>query len=217
MTFEVEKEVMRRQPDYPPEQSMSGNNSYAMMCEHIGYRTGYCVCLHKINAFSIDKTRLNPYPACEKAIRSTACPAISMKKEEAEAGKTLFYVDRLLLREAMDKHFEEASAARKSDFFSAQMPDKRKKPTPPAATTAGTSRVQEKVSNDLVQSNSEENGYAAAINAAIREIPKEEPVKVAAPVAAPVTEKKGLSLLEMARLQMAAKAKQQSTQRISHE
>ena len=197
MTFEIEQEVMKRQPDYPAEQSESGSNAYAMMCDHVGYRSGYCVCLNKIKAYKVDKSRLSPYPVCEKAIRSTMCPALDMQRQEVSAGKAMFFLDRLELRAAMDK-FYDANASYKPSA----------PPKPLGSRTAlktATTKPDEKVSENLLQSESSENGFAAAINAAIRDLPKEEPKEIPPVVKVPIvaTEKKGLSMLELARLKIA--------------
>lgn len=214
MFDEVEQIVRSRQPDYEPEQSMSGNNTYSRHCEVVGWRPGYCVCLHKLNAYERDGS-LKMYPECETGIRNKECQAIGMREMERAAGKSLFYVDRSLLREEMDKRFAASREAIRKEWGMGSTPSKSPvkrtttptvTPKPVAAPAPAPAKKQELFD--------EENGYAAAINAAIREAqqapaaesepePKPEPKpapKVESPSPSPV--KKGLSLLEIARAQM---------------
>lgn len=202
MFDEVERKVRERQPEYPPQQSAAGTNTCTVQCSVVGWRPGYAVCVNKIMAYERDRG-LKSYPDCERGIRNKECPALEMRAEEHCAGKALYYVDRALLREEMDKRLDELQAS-----MSPSRP--RTKPVS-AFAAAATSKpaappkfVEPKKSSAIPDT--VEDGYAAAINAAIQqastapaESPKPEP-KVAAPSPSPV--KKGLSLLEMARMQM---------------
>jgi hypothetical protein len=210
MFDEVERNVRLRQPEYPPQQSAAGTNTYTVQCAVVGWRPGYAVCAHKIMAYERDRG-LKSYPDCERGIRNKECPAIAMRAEEAAAGKALYYVDRVLLREEMDKHLDEMQA---------RMSPSRPRTKPVSAFSAAaasrskpieTPRAPEPKKSSSIVPDVIEDGYAAAINAAIREssapvetpriapITKPEP-KVVDPSPSPV--KKGLSLLEMARMQM---------------
>lgn len=191
----IEAAVRDRQPTYPPEHSAGGINTFTVKgCKVVGHTPGYCVCLNKIKAFERDRA-LTSYPECERAISSRTCPAIAMRQEEQAAGKALYFIDRALLREEMDKAFAGVSA-RFAPTKSAPAP----KPEPIKVTTA------KNVSDHRIMTPTPEiDGYAAAINAAIKEAaqaataPTPEP-KVASPSPSPVTP--GLSMIERTRLQM---------------
>lgn len=191
----IEQAVRDRQPHYPPEQSMAGTNTFTVKtCRAVGHTPGYCVCLNKIKAFERDTT-LSSYPECEKAIRDKTCAAIGMRQEEQLAGKALYYVDRALLREEMDK------------AFAASTPSFRPtKVTPAPVTTHKTAAAPAPKKPEPILG--EQGDYAAAINAAIKEasaapapvVTTEPEPKVDSPSPSPV--KKGLSILEIARMQM---------------
>lgn len=189
----INQAVMARQPEYPPQQSMGGINAYNFACKPIGYSPGYCVCLHKIAAYERDDGKLASYPECEKAIRNNDCPALKMRAEEQAAGKALYFLDRNLLREEMDKH------------FSASIPKFRSDPKPfaggrPAPKKAQTPQVAPQVTP---QAALPEDGYAAAINAAIAESATESPKEEPTPTAPSGTEEpKRMSMIDKARAQM---------------
>lgn len=189
MNDDIHSAVRARQPDYPPEQSMGGINAFNFGCRPLGFSPGYCVCLNKIMAYERDG-KLSAYPDCEKAIRNKDCPALGMRQEERVAGKALYFLDRNLLREEMDKHFKETMPAlrpAKAPALTKSAPKPAPAPATPVTPLAGA-----------------EDGYAAAINAAIAEAatepPKQEAPKEAAP--SPSAEIKRPSLMEMARAKM---------------
>lgn len=207
----IESAVQSRQPVYPPEQSGHGNNTYTVKgCAAIGYTPGYCVCLCKIKAFERDGA-LAHHTECEKAISGRTCRALAMRQEEQAAGKALFYVDRGLLREEMDKAFA-APVAR----FAPSKPTStaRHKFGTLVATKPGAEyeesgesvrQVVKPAKPAVEPSFMPEDGYAAAINAAIKEAAQPAPApipkpKVVSPSPSPVS--KGLSMIEKARLQM---------------
>jgi hypothetical protein len=191
----IEAAVRDRQPTYPPEHSAGGVNSYTVKgCKVVGHTPGYCVCLNKIKAFERDRA-LTSYPECERAISGKVCPALTMRAEEQAAGKALYFIDRALLREEMDKAFAGVSArfAPTKTVSPASKPNPASKPTvtPPAK------------SDHRLMVPAETDGYAAAINAAIKEAAQPTPTpepKVASPSPSPVNS--GLSMIEKARLQM---------------
>jgi hypothetical protein len=194
----IEQAVRDRQPIYPPEQSAAGTNTWTVKtCRAVGYTPGYCVCLNKLKAFERDEG-LASYPECHKAIGDKSCPAISLRQEEQLEGKALYYVDRALLREEMEK------------TFAASTPSFRPTKVTPAPTTkpqAAVKPIPAPTPQDCTVPASVTDGYAAAINAAIKEaaaapatVETEPEPKVDAPSPSPV--KKGLSILEIARMQM---------------
>lgn len=189
----VTQAVLARQPEYPPEQSMSGQNTYTIGCQVMGYSPGYCVCLHKIEAHTRDGD-LKQYPECARAISNGSCPAIALRDQEREAGKALYFVHRELLREEMDKHL---AVLHPAAFKS--------KPSAPKASPARTSPAPtpKKPATPTVNLD-EENGYAAAINAAMREAekPTEQPKQEEDSATSPSPAKRGPSMLELARMRM---------------
>ncbi len=198
MFDEVEQLVRSRQPDYPPEQSMSGTNTYAKHCEVVGWCPGYCVCLHKLDHYEREGS-LKMYPECETGIRNKECQAINMRDMERAAGKSLFYVDRSLLREEMDKRFAEARVAIRKEWGGAASSPSPRRPAPVAKPVApAVSKPAPVTKADALEQ--DDGGYAAAINAAIREtqqapVAEEKPApKVESP--SPV---KGRTLLDIAR------------------
>ena len=190
MNDSVIEAVKARQPDYPPEQSMGGVNTFSHGCLVVGYSPGYCVCLHKIAAFERDGD-LKQYPECGKAISFSTCPALKMRAEEREAGKALYFIDRTLLREEMDKHF----AATTPSF----RPTKTEVPkTAPVKVSAA-----KKVADHLTTMPTPEiDGYAAAINAAITALPADEPKEEPKVVVPSPSVAKAPSLVDMVRMQM---------------
>lgn len=182
--------VKARQPTYPPEQSMGGVNSYNFACRPVGYSPGYCVCLHKIAAYERDGD-LTSYPECGKAIRNNDCPAKKMRAEERAAGHAIYFIDRALLREEMDRQF----AASTPSF----------RPTKVVATkqTTAKSTAAKQVSDHLTTMPTPEiDGYAAAINAAISALPPEEPKQEPKVVVPSPSVAKAPSLVDMVRMQM---------------
>jgi len=194
----IEAAVRDRQPTYPPEHSAGGINTFTVKgCKVVGHTPGYCVCLNKIKAFERDKA-LASYPECDRAIATRVCPALTMRAEEQAAGKALYFIDRALLREEMDKAFASSNAR-----FAPTKTTPVAKPEPIKAAVA--KRVEQGLTT---MPTPEIDGYAAAINAAIKEAsaaptpapaPKPEP-KVVSPSPSPVNQ--GLSMIEKARLQM---------------
>lgn len=202
MNDAIREAVKARQPAYPPEQSMSGINSYNFGCRVAGYSPGYCVCLNKIAAYERDGD-LTSYPDCGKGIRNGDCPALAMRTEERTAGQAIYFIDRALLREEMNKQFaENAPSFRTTKSITTTKPT-RAAPTTLKGTTDGIYPSKTSVFEP-------EDGYAAAINAAIAATPPaaapaavaaepEETTKVAVP--SPSTVKRP-SLIEMAQMTM---------------
>lgn len=185
----INQAVMARQPQYPPEQSMGGVNAYNFACKPIGYSPGYCVCLHKIAAYERDEGKLPSYPECEKAIRNNDCPALKMRAEERAAGKALYFLDRALLREEMDKH------------FAVSIPKHRADPKPFAGGRPAPKKTEPKVETPTI--GLPDDGYAAAINAAIAESATEPPKQEPTPTAPSASDQpKRPSMIELARMQM---------------
>lgn len=198
---------------YPPSASAGGINAYYLSdCEVVGHRPSYCVCLNKIKAYERDRTLRGLQ--CENEIRDKVCPAIKLREKEREAGVALFFVNRLKLQAfndeqakiTRDKFAVSKAADRKMSSLDSVKIPKSELPPPP--------KSPKKEEHFLDQ----QTGYAAAINNAMRELEKPASVAKHEPAGQPVTKpavqqapttvapKSGMSLLEMARMQLAAKA-----------
>jgi len=182
--------VKARQPAYPPEQSMGGINTYNFACRTVGFNPGYCVCLNKIAAFERDGD-LTSYVECGKAIRNKECVALKMRAEERAAGTALYFIDRALLREEMDRHFAETTPSFRPTKAEASK-------TAPVKVSAA-----KKVADHLTTMPTPEiDGYAAAINAAITALPADEPKEEPKVVVPSPSVAKAPSLVDMVRMQM---------------
>lgn len=186
----IQEAVKARQPVYPPEQSMGGINSYNFSCKPIGYSPGYCVCLHKIAAYERDGD-LPSYPECGKAIRNADCPALKLRAEEREAGHAIYFIDRNLLREEMEKQFAQSNAAFRATRAAAVKSTK---------TTAA--KPETLAPSTPVSFSGEGDGYAAAINAAISALPAEEEKEEPKVIVPSPSVAKAPSLVDMVRMQM---------------
>jgi len=196
MSDAINEAVLARQPIYPAAQSMSGTNTYTVGCKEAGFRAGYAVCLNKIAAFERDRS-LSAYTVCETAIKGKSCPAMPMREQEQLAGKAMYYVDRRLMLEELDK---QAQAQREA--YAAQRPPV-KKPAHGTTSPTAASTPQPKIAAKSIQSTSnEEDGYAAAINAAIKETQAQAATPEPVETPEPVVQKPGMSLLEIAKLHM---------------
>lgn len=198
---------------YSPSASAGGINAYYLSdCDVVGHRPSYCVCLNKIKAYERDRTLRGLQ--CENEIRDKVCPAIKLREKEREAGVALFFVNRVKLQAFNDEQakitrdklaLSKATARKMPSLDTVKIP-KSELPPPP--------KPPKKEEHFLDQQGS----YAAAINNAMRELEKPAPVAKPEPAAQPtpkptvqqapttVAPKSGMSLLEMARMQLAAKA-----------
>ena len=196
MSDAINEAVLARQPVYPAAQSMSGTNTYTVGCKEAGFRAGYAVCLNKIAAFERDRN-LSTYAACESAIKSKSCPALPMREQERLADKAMYYIDRRLMLEELDK---QAQAQREA--FAVQRTPVKKPAHGETSPTAATAAQQKIAAKPLQSSTDEDDGYAAAINAAIRETQANAATPEPVEKPEPVVQKPGMSLLEIAKMHM---------------
>lgn len=87
MTSEVEKLSIDLSRD-------SKRNAYSHHCDKVSAQKNYSVCLHlmaerKKGALPII------YSECSAAIGNKSCPAIKMRKEEAEKGQAIYFIERI--------------------------------------------------------------------------------------------------------------------------
>lgn len=179
-------------PDsHPIEASESGQNAhYCDHCNHAGHKPSYAACLHKIKLRK--SGRLNTiWSDCSAAIGRKDCQALAMRKQEIDAGKALFFIDRAKLLEVARLN----ASVTGSRYGENPLPLPSAKRSPPVDDT-----------------DSSGSSYAAAINKAIRKeivASKEKPPVVESRPNKSFTNDlaKGLSLVEIARL---ARAKTQT-------
>lgn len=191
---------------YTPEMSAGGVNAYYMDgCDAVGHRPAYGVCLHKIACYEREK-KLPPGMLCETEIRNRKCPALKMRQEERDAGVALYFVNRVKMREFVEKREEEErealKAKRKMDITAGkskykliELPSDSKANKP--APKPGVKKIEE----------SPQNGYAEAINRAVSKLDEEKsetpPAQQEAQVEMPAQPAKaGMSLLELARMRL---------------
>lgn len=87
MTNEIDKLPLDLSKD-------SKRNAYAHRCDKVAAFKNYAVCLHlmaerKHGALPVI------YSECSAAIGNKSCPAIKMRKEEAEKGQAIYFVERI--------------------------------------------------------------------------------------------------------------------------
>lgn len=203
---------------YPLEASTSGSNAHCVHCS-TGYSGNYAVCLHKIACVKRGAPTSNP--DCDTAIKNRTCEAIHMREKEVEAGHALFFIDRAKQRAFYDEIAAQKAPVRKAPSVPAIKPtqprheplefvdDKLVRPVRPAQPM-----TVKHVTDKQTDVPYEENGYAAAINAAIKEATagqpnpmkpteKLEPVKQAEkPEQSETSMPANMSPLEAARLRM---------------
>ncbi len=84
---------------YQPEMSAHGTNAYyCEFCNHAGYRPNYASCLRRIADRKAGRLDTNE-AQCSTAIGNKACMALEMQKEEKQAGKAIYYVNRVKMRQ----------------------------------------------------------------------------------------------------------------------
>lgn len=182
---------------YPAEASEQGCNAFYLdNCEHVGHRPAYAACLKKVD--DRKSGRLAPqYSDCSAAIGRKDCRAAKMRKEELAEGRAIYFINR----QKMQAFHQERANAEEQKLVG--MTSDRE-----AATSANKNRAKASPQTRHPLPEAQKHfldikvgGYVDAINAAVDDKPvRDKPQIPVAPI------KAGMSLLEMARLQMAAKA-----------
>lgn len=79
-------------PPYPLEASSWGKNSYYHHCDHLNSRVNFSVCMHVMGKWEDnEKVTSSLYGSCCDRLEDGQCPALAMRKEELEAGESLYY------------------------------------------------------------------------------------------------------------------------------
>jgi hypothetical protein len=84
---------------YTIEKSAEGTNAYYCdYCNVAGYRPNYASCLRRIK--DAEKGELSTVEAsCGTAIKRGICPSLELQREEVKAGKALYYLNRIKMRQ----------------------------------------------------------------------------------------------------------------------
>ena len=96
MTTEITEEIATEVEELlalHPEASASGHNAYYHYCDAVEHFSPYCACVNKIAAHT-EKKLSATFAECATAISGKRCPAVSMRKQELEAGVAMFYISR---------------------------------------------------------------------------------------------------------------------------
>lgn len=157
------------------ESSANGKrNAFHHHCDVVGHFRPYATCLHLCKERK--EGRLNPiYADCSAAIGKKRCPALSMRAEEKEIGRAIYFVERM-------RNLGESFISMAKELVMGSTPSS-------TSTVKSTPSTKSSVIDKI-----DTGTYADAINAAMK---KDE-------AAAPVTEikieaKKGESPLELAK------------------
>ena len=100
--------------EHKPQKSAEGSNAFYLRCAEVGYAPAYCCCLLSIAKVQSGGAVANP--ACVEGIKRERCLAISMRDQELEADKALYYIDRqeLVVQHPQSADIETASLAPRS-------------------------------------------------------------------------------------------------------
>jgi hypothetical protein len=203
---------------YPPKMSEGGINAYYLDdCAVVGHRPNYAVCLNKANALKRDGTLHGS--ECETAIRCKTCKALALRKEELEAGRAIYFVHRDKLQEfnegrdakvrpvVSERSKQHASniakpAPKKEEHLAKSTPKKEEHfldvKTGDYADALNASLQANAAPNELERSSQkpvEEKPVASITASAQQPKPEVENVSV----------KAGMSMVEIARMRLAAK------------
>jgi hypothetical protein len=205
---------------YPPKMSEGGINAYYLDdCAVVGHRPNYAVCLNKANALKRDGTLHGS--ECEMAIRHKTCKALALRKEELEAGRAIYFVHRDKLQE-----FNEGRDAKVRPVVS----ERSKQHAPNIAKSAPAPKKEERFAKSAPKKEEhfldvKAGDYADALNASLQanavsnelECSSQKPVEersvasITASAQQPkpevenVSVKAGMSMVEIARMRLAAK------------
>lgn len=167
-------------------------NSYTVACEITSQSMNYAACLWRLGVMASPKTRIPPdWDVCANARKCNTCPAVAMRDEEMLAGKSIYFVDRTIVRRSPNAGSWGASKMPAQTYSSASV----SKASAPTAPTAPARKI------DMLEAAGKTGSYADAITEAIKtaaEAPK--PVVATVTKAPPVfVPKAGESPLQMAR------------------
>lgn len=143
-------------------------NAYFLHCRLHGQQRPYAVCLHHADRVAAGKTS-QLYTDCDRAIDSGTCQALGMHREELEKGQPIYFIER-----------QKQPLSAPADSMTI---------TTTEYTESGEVELRKHVLVALPNPAPRapvEGGYAAAINAALKE-QREEIAQVSPAAAAPAT------------------------------
>lgn len=180
---------------YPPSASAGKNNAYYFHCDSVGHHPAYASCLHKIEQRKAGRLE-TIFAVCSAEIGQRRCPAIDMRKQEQEAGKAIFFVDRAKFHEFFVGQQMEAAVPQEG-----YTPPRRRVVDSPAPRKTAPAPAQAPVAAQDTG-----NGYADAINAALRQQDTSALTNTKPPAPAKIEQPRaGMSMLELAKLKMSNK------------
>lgn len=168
----MKDEPIKHEKPFPPSASAGGDNAYYLRgCDTVNRSPAYASCLFKISEFEAGRDH-EIYRDCYEAIRTKKCRAISMREQEQLQGVALYYFPRKppqALLVPVDKCGE--FGVRISNLTPPDWIPKDPKPSKPRfAAPVGKSAVTDvKTTTMAGELAAAEQGYAAAINAALNE------------------------------------------------
>jgi hypothetical protein len=192
---------------YPPKMSEGGINAYYLDdCAVVGHRPNYAVCLNKVNALKRDGTLRGS--ECETAIRHKTCKALALRKEELKAGRAIYFVHRDKLR-AFNEERDAKARPVVSERSKQHAPDIAK-PAPKKEEHFLDVKTGDYADalNASLQANVASNELERSSQKPVEEKPVAS-ITVSAQQSKPVVEnvpvKAGMSMVEIARMRLAAK------------
>ncbi|WP_297478440.1 hypothetical protein [Ferrovum sp.] len=133
---------------FPVEASESPKNGYSLWwCEYGHLRPIYAVCLNRIKKINSGEFVPGAWNACARALKHSVCPAAKLRAEELAAGRAIYLSPPPI-------EFQPCESK-----FTTQPPFR----SPPSFSTRRTEIVSQSP-----LSSTDEIGYAAAINAAVK-------------------------------------------------
>lgn len=86
---------MNNVTEFPIEFSADGKrNAFSHNCDIVGHSKNFAVCQHLIKERSSGRLEVL-YADCSVAIGKKRCPAIAMMAKEKEAGKAIYFIERI--------------------------------------------------------------------------------------------------------------------------
>lgn len=170
-------------------------NAFTHGCKHVGQTRHYASCLHISNPDSEKSEYFQTlYSDCIQAVRKGLCPAVDMRNKEIEAGKALYFKERVvymgqkLIDAAVDVFGFSRSPATVENATMKVMKNR------PSKTVKDKSPVSSKKADEV-----DMGTYADALNNAQAKAVETQSVVVVA------TQNQPSSLMEMAKQMLAQK------------
>lgn len=178
-------EPIQHEQSYPPSASAGGNNAYYLKgCEAVERSPSYAACLYKIG--EIDAGRENVlHNDCAGAHRTGKCAARGMREQEQLHGSALYFFPRGAPQATL-LPFKVAGdfGVRITNLTDPALIPPDPKPTGNRFSSRPLPPVK-KADEFEITAGGQDDGYAAAITAAVAEMAVEPPKPVPAPPAPP--------------------------------